>query len=53
MESFSLALPHSTVGLEKFLGSGLSKASGQFWPKELSKNSARKRSKFWMNSRKN
>ncbi len=28
MESFSLALPHSTLGLEKFLGSGLIKGIG-------------------------
>jgi exodeoxyribonuclease V alpha subunit len=37
MESFSLALPHSTVGLEKFLGSGLVKGIGPVLAKRIIK----------------
>ncbi|MDD8020952.1 MAG: ATP-dependent RecD-like DNA helicase [Acidobacteriota bacterium] len=37
MESFSLALPHSTVGLEKFLASGLIKGLGPVLAKRIVK----------------
>ncbi len=37
MESFGLALPHSTIGLEKFLASGLIKGIGPVLAKRIIK----------------